>query len=271
MPEGKVFGFFSAPGGVGKTTIALLLGWLLRELGKKVLLIDMDPSIALSLMLVKERINLILCEKRGLTLTNLFRRMTAGENVSLEEYVISRSYPSDEDLRIDMITSDLGLPEVIDALWYSQEEGRELVLRKLLESLEVRRSYDCTIIDTIPFYDRKYAIMVLHGADRCLIPLRPSLIDVYRTEMMLNQLPRVAKVGKEDLLSKIGLVFNMVRRGSRGERYILTYREFFRNRVSPNLKVFRSVIPLKSSFQRIGSEDELPTDREEVKRELSGF
>jgi len=141
----------------------------------------------------------------------------------------------------------------------------------LLEALDVRKKYDCTIIDTIPFYDRKYAIMVLYGVDKCIVPLRPSIIDVYRTEMMLNELPKITNMRKEELLSKVGLVFNMVRRGSKQERYIWTYLEFFKDRVSPNLKVFSSFIPLKVSFGRIGTEEEIPEDRQDVKQEFSNF
>ncbi|MDK2463409.1 MAG: AAA family ATPase [Candidatus Korarchaeota archaeon] len=42
MKGGKVLGLFSAPGGVGKTTIAALTAWFARESGSRVLAIDMD-------------------------------------------------------------------------------------------------------------------------------------------------------------------------------------------------------------------------------------
>ncbi len=269
--DGKVFGFFSAPGGVGKTTFALLLGWFLREASKKVLLIDMDPSISLSLTLIKERVNLIVYEKRGMTLPNIFTKIIEGERVCLKDYLVSWAFPSDKDLELDIITSDLSLTRVVDSFWYGSMERKKLILKDLLEALDVRKKYDCTIIDTIPFYDRKYAIMVLYGVDKCIVPLRPSIIDVYRTEMMLNELPKITNMRKEELLSKVGLVFNMVRRGSKQERYIWTYLEFFKDRVSPNLKVFSSFIPLKVSFGRIGTEEEIPEDRQDVKQEFSNF
>jgi len=37
--NGRVIGFFSAPGGVGKTTLALILGWFLRRYGYSTILI----------------------------------------------------------------------------------------------------------------------------------------------------------------------------------------------------------------------------------------
>jgi len=43
MGEDKVISFLSASGGVGKTTVAILLSWHLKESGKTNFLIDLDP------------------------------------------------------------------------------------------------------------------------------------------------------------------------------------------------------------------------------------
>jgi len=270
--NGKVFGIFSAPGGVGKTTLALLLGWFLRKDGRKVLLIDMDPSSSLSLTMIRERATLIIYEKKGLTLSHIFKKvMEDKQQICLEDYLISKAFPPGENVELDILMSNLDLTKVVDSLWFSKRAMGEDLLKELLEVLEVRKSYECTIIDSIPFYDRKYVVMVLQGADKCIIPLRPSIIDVYRTEMMLNELPKIVDVDKEELMSKVGLVFNMVRRGSKQINYMKMYVHFFRERVSPNLKVFSSYIPLKVSFSRIGTEEETSFDREDVIREFSSF
>lgn len=270
--DGKIFGIFSAPGGVGKTTLALLLGWFLRKEGKRVLLIDMDPSSSLSLTAIRDRVLFVIHERKGLTLSSIFRKvLEQNETLYLKDYLISRPFPPNEDLELDILVSTLNLTRVVDSLWYSQQLNRSALLRDLLENLGVRKSHDCTIIDSIPFYDRKYVIMLLEGTDKCLVPLRPSIIDVYRTEMMLNELPTLMNTDKEELISKIGLVFNMVRRGSRHVRNMKVYVHFFKERVSSNLKVFSSYIPFKVSFSRIGTEEETPLDREDVKREFSSF
>ena len=47
--RGLVIGVMPAPGRVGKTTLSLMLGWFLRRDEKSVLVIDLDPSISLSL------------------------------------------------------------------------------------------------------------------------------------------------------------------------------------------------------------------------------
>ncbi len=82
----------------------------------------------------------------------------------------------------------MNLAGKIDSLWYGRAY-REL-LRDVLAKLGIRSMYDFIIIDAIPFYDRKYAILLLHAADVCIIPLRPSVIDVYRTARMLKELPK---------------------------------------------------------------------------------
>ncbi len=51
MSERKTISLISAPGGVGKTTIALCLAWFLKERNKPTLLIDVDPSLGLTLSL----------------------------------------------------------------------------------------------------------------------------------------------------------------------------------------------------------------------------
>ena len=51
MRDLKIISFISAPGGVGKTTIALCLSWFLAERNITTLLIDLDPSLGLTLNL----------------------------------------------------------------------------------------------------------------------------------------------------------------------------------------------------------------------------
>lgn len=44
----KIVSLFNNKGGVGKTTLAFHLSWILSEMGKKVLIIDLDPQCNLT-------------------------------------------------------------------------------------------------------------------------------------------------------------------------------------------------------------------------------
>lgn len=52
----KIVSLFNNKGGVGKTTLAFHLSWILSEMGKKVLIIDLDPQCNLTICGINEGI-----------------------------------------------------------------------------------------------------------------------------------------------------------------------------------------------------------------------
>jgi len=269
--SGKILGLLSAPGGVGKTTIAASLGWLFRESGKRVLLIDMDPSISLSWLVVRDDFELMDYEERGRTLTRIFQlKFEREKRIDLKDFLITKRYPSDRDLPIDLIIPDLKFTNVVDSLWVNRAR-RETMLRDVLEELGVRERYDLTIIDTIPFFDRKYSILLTYAVDKMIVPLRPAIIDVYRTQTMLKELPRATALKDEEVFGKVGILFNMVRANTRQARNIGMYTDLIRRKVYAELKVFETVIPYYVSFSRIGTEEEQQGDRDRVRKSLEGL
>ena len=271
--SGCIIGFMSAPGGVGKTILSLTLGWFLRREGKNVLLIDLDPSISLSLYIVKNEMELVNYEKKGKTLSNIIEKvLEKDELVELNDFIISRPYPSPDDPEIDVLIPDIKLADKIDMLWFGPRAGRERILSELLEKLEVRKRYDFIIIDTIPFYDRKYAIMILYAADFCVIPLRPTIIDIYRTVRMLRELPKITRMEASKVYGKLGLLFNMLdRRSSKQKKLIDSAKRLFKEKISSKLVIFDKVIPKLIAFSRIGTEEEVASDRKKVEDSFEPF
>ncbi len=267
---GKVLGIFSAPGGVGKTTLAANLAWLFRESDYRVLLIDLDPSISLSWLVVKEQFHLIDYESKGRTITEIIRKIFDEEKeVDYKDYLISRGYPSPQDLELDLLMPDLKLTEVIDNLWINRPK-RELIIDKVIRDLGLRDEYDLVIIDTIPFFDRKYTVMLIYAADRLLVPLRPTIIDVYRTQTILRSLPKASALSSDEIYSNIGLVFNMVRTTKQKES-IPKYKDLMMTKLGNQLRFFDSSIGYYVSFSRIGTEEEVKGDRNTVKEKLRGL
>jgi len=231
----------------------------------------MDPSISLSWLIVREERTLVGWEDKGRTLSRVFTKVIKEEApVDLADYVIGRPFPSRQDLEIDALVPDLELIDLINSLWFGSRVRREYMLGDVLEALRAREKYDLTVVDTIPFYDMKYTVLTLMASDMCLVPLRPTLIDTYRTGMMLRQLPKVTGLDERELYPKLGLVFNMVKT-SRQERSLERYRAYLLDNSDSRVKIFESHLPHKIGFSRIGTAEEGRGDRESVKEAFSPF
>ncbi|MEM6319263.1 MAG: ParA family protein [Bacteroidota bacterium] len=122
---GLVISLLNHKGGVGKTTSAINIGAGLVELGKRVLLIDLDPQANLSLSLGIPR--------QKSTIYEALR----GES-ELVPYTVKDG--------LDVVTSTLDLSGAEMEL--INEAGREYILRELLEVVE--EDYDYVIIDCPP-------------------------------------------------------------------------------------------------------------------------
>ncbi len=122
---GKIISLLNHKGGVGKTTSAINIGAGLVELGKRTLLIDLDPQANLTLSLGIPR--------QKVTIYEALR----GE-AELEPYSYKEGF--------DVITSSLDLSSAEMEL--INEAGREYILRELFET--VIEDYDYIIIDCPP-------------------------------------------------------------------------------------------------------------------------
>jgi chromosome partitioning protein len=112
-------------GGVGKTTSAINIGAGLVKLGKKVMLVDLDPQANLTLSLGIPR-----------------QKVTIYENMRGEAEI--QPYTVKDGL--DVVTSSLDLSGAEMEL--INEAGREYILRELFEPL--KEEYDYIIIDCPP-------------------------------------------------------------------------------------------------------------------------
>ena len=147
---GKIISLLNHKGGVGKTTSAINIGAGLVELGRKVLLIDLDPQANLTLSLGIPRQNATIYEAlRG------------------ESELVPFSYREG----FDIITSSLDLSSAEMEL--INEAGREYILRELLES--VIENYDYIIIDCPPSLGL-LTLNALTSCDYVYIPLQTEFL-----------------------------------------------------------------------------------------------
>ena len=166
-------------GGVGKTNNVINLGAGLRELGKKVLLIDLDPQANLSQSLgITEATRTIYGSLKG-------------------EYKLE---PLEILSNLDLIPSTLDLSGA--ELELVGEAGREYILKELLEPL--RASYDYILIDCAPSLGL-LTINSFTASNIILIPLQAQYLALQGLTKLMEVIEKIKKRLNKDL--ELGGVF----------------------------------------------------------------
>ena len=177
MRVAKIVAIANQKGGVGKTTTAVNLSSCVAALGKRVLIVDLDPqgNTTTGYGIPKRSV------EKG-TYEILIGRCRASEAVRKTEY------------RTDVIGSNTRLAgaslEMIDI------PGREGRLRKALA--EVQKDYDFIFIDCPPSLD----LLTLNGLSACDSVLIPVQCEYYALEG-LSQLMTTVRMVKKALNRKL--------------------------------------------------------------------
>lgn len=164
-------------GGVGKTTTTLNLAYLLRELGKKVFVIDLDPQANLTRCFGIENAN-ELTETIGHL---LMAELEEEENYSVEEYILSYD-------GIDFIPSSIYLS--VTETQMKSETGSERILSSILEPM--REQYDYILIDTSPSLNI-LTINALCASDSVLIVADTQLFAIVGIGELLKTIQKIKK------------------------------------------------------------------------------
>jgi chromosome partitioning protein len=180
----KVISISNHKGGVGKTTSAINIGAGLNKLGKRVLLIDLDPQANLSQ-------SLGFFEPEPNIYTYL-RRTTSNYKSIIEPLEILPG--------LDLIPSTLDLSGAEIEL--SGEAGREYILRELIEPL--RAQYDYVLIDSPPSLGL-LTVNSLTASDEILIPLQAQYLALQGLTKLLEVIDKIKHRLNKDL--KVGGVF----------------------------------------------------------------
>lgn len=147
---GIIISLLNHKGGVGKTTSAINIGAGMVELGKRVLLVDLDPQANLTLSLGIPR--------QAATIYEALRGESELKPVAAKQ-------------NMDVITSTLDLSGAEMEL--INEAGREYLLRELFEP--VREEYDFIIIDCPPSLGL-LTLNALTSSDYVIIPLQTEFL-----------------------------------------------------------------------------------------------
>ena len=157
-------------GGVGKTTSALNLGAGLAELGRRVLLVDLDPQSSLTLATVGDHAGFSMAEVLGsvqpgaLQLADIILNIKTGLDIA----------PAD----IALSVTELGLVT---------RHGRENVLKRALANAS---DYDYCLIDCGPSLGL-LVVNALTAADYVIPPTLPTALDLRGLKLFLESVETV--------------------------------------------------------------------------------
>jgi chromosome partitioning protein len=209
--RGRVIAIANQKGGVGKSTTAVSLGAALAELGRGVLVVDLDPQGNAS---------------TGLGIRHGARKVTVYD-------VMSQDAPMEEAIVATMVEGLSAVPSSI-ALAGAEIElvsqfSRELRLTRSLETVRDGR-FDFILLDCPPSLGL-LTVNALAAADELIVPIQ---CEYYALEG-LGQLLRNVRLVQQNINPRLrlaGMVMTMHdRRTKLGEQVIAEVRRYFGSRV----------------------------------------
>lgn len=176
----KVISIANFKGGVGKTTTAINVAAGLRDRGKQVLLIDVDPQANLSQ-------SLGISHEPDNSIYSLMKSEAAGDKSSLQKAVLNSSGLNMIPATLELAGAELELASVY---------GREQILAGLLKNL---KGYDFVFIDCPPSMSL-LTINALVASDYVLIPLSAEFLPLRGVRSFLTHFHRIKKLNRKLVL-----------------------------------------------------------------------
>ena len=183
----KTISVINQKGGVGKTTTAVNLSAALGALGKKVLLVDIDPQ--------GNSTSGYGINKRGIE-ASTYDMLINGTKAS--EVLINTKFKN-----VDILPSDMNLAGAeVEVVEY---DDRNFILRKALES--VRDKYDFILIDCPPSLNT-LTCNALTASDSIIIPLQCEFLALEGLKQLLDTI-EIIRERTNEKLAVDGVLFTM--------------------------------------------------------------
>lgn len=224
----KVICFANNKGGSGKSTTCSNVGYGLTQMGKKVLLIDGDMQLNLSLSLFDE--DTVLGFARGEK--NLYEGIRKQDD--LKEYIVPTGYDN-----LDLIPSSTLMSSIEYELFTKWQ--REYILKKGISSIIESGEYDYVLIDAPPTLGG-WVMNILCASDVLIIPVEASPWGLFGLGNMFEFLEQVKQIAPDLKLG--GIVITKVD----------TRKNYFKQTVETlkeleDVKVFGTYIRVDSSIE----------------------
>lgn len=213
---GKIIAIANQKGGVGKTTTSVNLGACLAYIGKRVLLVDVDPQGNATSGVGIEKADVEQCIYDILV-----------DDVDVKEVI----KPSEVE-NLDIIPSTIQLAgaeiELVPTI------SREVRLKRALEA--VKNDYDFIVIDCPPSLGL-LTINALTASDTVLIPVQCEYYALEGLSQLLNTVRLVQKHLNTELMIEGVLLTMLDARTNLGIQVIDEVKKYFQD------KVYQTIIP----------------------------
>ena len=182
--------FTNNKGGSGKSTTCSNVGAAMAQAGKKVLLVDGDMQLNLSLSFFSEEKVLEMAAGE----MNLYHAI--GGQKDLTDYIVHTPYEG-----LDLIPSSTQMSSIEYELFTKWQ--REFILKKCLQKIKAAGTYDYILIDAPPTLGG-WVMNILCASDRVLVPVEASPWGMFGLANMFDFLDEVKEIAPE--LQVLGIV-----------------------------------------------------------------
>lgn len=224
----KTIAFANNKGGSGKTTTCANIGYSLAAMGHKVLLIDGDMQLNLSLSFFPEDevLEFAAGEK------NLYQAIRNQKD--LADYVVSTAYEN-----LDLIPSSTLMSGIEYDLFTRWQ--REFILKNSLKTIKEAENYDYILIDAPPTLGG-WVMNILCASDYVVMPVEASPWGLFGIANMFEFLEDVRHINEE--LKLLGIAVTKV--DVRKNYYKQTLETL---RQEENVHVFEHIIRVDSEVE----------------------
>ena len=182
--------FTNNKGGSGKSTTCSNVGAAMARAGKKVLLVDGDMQLNLSLSFFSEEKVLEMAAGE----MKLYHAI--GGQKDLTDYIVHTPYEG-----LDLIPSSTQMSSIEYELFTKWQ--REFILKKCLQKIKAAGTYDYILIDAPPTLGG-WVMNILCASDRVLVPVEASPWGMFGLANMFDFLDEVKEIAPE--LQVLGIV-----------------------------------------------------------------
>lgn len=194
MSNTKIICFANNKGGSGKSTTCSNVAYGLTELGHRVLMIDGDMQMNLSLAFFDEE-KVLEFASGGRNLYEAVRNQK-----DLKDYIIPTAYE-----HLDLIPSSTLMSSIEYELFTKWQ--REFILKKCLQSIKESGEYDYILIDAPPTLGG-WVMNILVASDGLIIPVEASPWGLFGLANMFEFLSAVQQISPE--LKLLGIAVTKV-------------------------------------------------------------
>jgi chromosome partitioning protein len=228
MSKTKVIAFANNKGGSGKTTSCSNIGCALALMGKKVLMIDGDMQLNLTLSFFDEEKSLDYASNGK----NIYTAIK--EEKDLSDFVVATEYEG-----LDIIPST-SLMSAIEFDLFPKWQ-REFILKKCLEPIRARGYYDYILIDSPPTLGG-WVMNIMCASDFVVIPVEASPWGLFGLANMFDFINKVREISPR--LSVMGI---MVTKADERKKYFKETLETLK--ATEDIRVFNAYVKVDSAIE----------------------